>query len=112
MSGLATIFEVPGTPEHLAVWSFAHAAHHLAINDAIFRLNGVSLPNYVLDPFNPNDPTWFYQHQDMHQNQDRILNIPGFDLTDVNWQNRLALESWITMHANEHYQANTILRID
>jgi hypothetical protein len=109
---LATIFEVPMDPIHLQVWSFAHAAHHLAINQAIFLNNNISLPSYVLDPFNPQDPTWFYQHQDMHQNQDQILKIPGFDLTDVNWQDRGSLEFWITQHANEHYQAGAILGID
>ena len=113
MSAVAALFNVPSTPEELASWSFAHAAHHHDIIRTIFQKYALTLSEYVLDPFDINAPdNWIYQHQTMHQEFDAILGIDGFDLTDVDFRDTNQLAGWIYLDANEHYQAAGILEID
>ena len=115
MSSVATLFEVPTTPQVFALWNSAHVAHHRDINRVIYQNFKLALPEYMLDPLNPLDESalnnWLYLHQAMHANQDQVLGIVGYDLTDVDWTDRQVLEFWIQEHANEHYQAANILEI-
>lgn len=112
MSGLADLYNVPGTDEERAQWAFAHMAHHRDINRRIYELVKVALPEYILDPVNPSDDgTWEYQHQLMHDNQNALLGIDGQDLTDVDWKDSRILTSWVFLNASEHFQASNILEI-
>ena len=86
---IAALYNIPGTPDETSEWSFAHMAHHHDLNRVIYQKFKIALPEYVLDPLNPKDmQQWLYQHQVMHQNQDAVLGIEGFDLLDVNWEDR------------------------
>lgn len=70
MSGLANLYNVPGTDEERAQWSFSHMAHHRDINARIYLLVKVALPEYILDPVDVNNVgQWEYQHQLMHDAQ-------------------------------------------
>lgn len=112
MSGLAALYNVPSTDQERSQWSFAHMAHHRDINFKIYQLIDVALPEYLLDPLDPNDTgTWEYQHQLMHDNQNQLLGIQGQDLTGVDWKNQQILAAWIWLQASEHYQASAILEI-
>lgn len=112
MSGLADLYNVPGNDEERAQWAFAHMAHHRDINRRIYELVKIALPEYILDPVNPNDSgEWEYQHQIMHDNQNQILGIDGQDLTDIDWKDPRILTGWIQLNSNEHYQASAILEI-
>jgi len=112
MSGLADLYNVPTTNEERAQWSFAHMAHHRDINAKIYLLIKVALPEYVLDPVNPDNPgEWEYQHQLMHDNQNSILGIQGQDLTGMDWKDQRLLAAWIWLNVNEHVQASNILEI-
>lgn len=115
MSSVATLFEVPQDRATFLIWNSAHVAHHRDINRVIYQDFKVALPEYMLDPFDPGDESalnnWLYLHQAMHDNQDQILAIVGFDLTDVDWKDRALLEFWTQNHANEHFQAANILGI-
>mgnify|MGYP001562264443 CR=1 FL=1 len=108
---LAVLQEDPiVSPEEFMVWSFTHAAHHKDINRVVFELGGSALPEYILDPFNPNDMnTWLYQHQLMHDAQNAVLGIAGFNLTRVDWEDQGDRDAWLWNHAQEHYQAGAIL---
>ena len=111
---IAALLNIPNTPETTAVWSFSHAAHHRDINRVIYQTQKIALPEFVLDPFDPNSldfQNWLYLHQNMHTNQDNVLGISGFDLTDVTWSDKGQLASWIQLHENEHFQAGNILGI-
>lgn len=116
MSGLAGLFNIPASDEELLQWSFVHAAQHLEISNAIYARTLIVLPQFLLDPFDPKNrssmETWAYQHQLMHNNQNQILGIEGFDLTDVNWQDQEERAAWISLNANEHVQASNILELD
>ena len=69
----------------------------------------------MLDPFDPKNPDamgkWTYQHQDMHLTLDQQIGLAGFDLTDVDWQDRGQLAGWIFLNASEHYNASLILGV-
>ena len=109
------LYNIPQSPEELSTWAFIHQAHHIDINAAIYNQLLIALPMYQLDPFKPDDQTsiktWLYQHQLMHQNQDKVLGIAGFDLTDVEWQDIDQLAGWIEQNAQEHYTAGNLLGI-
>ena len=112
MSGLANLYNVPGTDSERAQWAFSHAAHHRDISLRIYTLLKVALPEYLLDPIDINDVgQWEYQHQAMHDNQNEILGIKGQDLTGIDWKNPQLTAGWIWLQANEHYQASQILEI-
>ena len=114
MSSLASLFNVPTTPEELQIWASAHMTHHRTINRRVYELsNGLLvLPEYVLDPINPNDTgVWEDQHQIMHQDLESVLGISGFDLSNVDFKNPERLAGWIQLNANTHYQASNILEI-
>jgi hypothetical protein len=112
MSAIASLYNVPGSYEELAIWSSAHLAHHRDINRVIYQLINVALPEYQIDPIDPNNPgPWDDLHQAMHQQFDEILGISGFDLLGVDWNNQELLASWIFLNATEHHQAADILRI-
>ncbi len=112
MSGLADLYNVPTTDEERAQWSFAHMTHHRDINRRIYELIKVALPEYILDPVNPdNSGEWEYQHQLMHDDQNAILGIQGQDLTGMDWKDQRLLAAWIYLNVNEHVQASNILEI-
>lgn len=112
MSDVAAIYNVPSTQQELDAWSFSHAAHHRDINRVIFQTLGINLPEYVLDPFDIRNPgVWLEQHQQMHNNQDELLGIAGFDLVDVDLTDYNQLSGWIYLVAYEHKQAADILGI-
>ena len=112
MSGLANLYNVPGTDSERAQWSFSHMAHHRDINQQIYNLLKIALPEYILDPIDPNNTgQWEDQHQIMHDTQNQLLGIQGQDLTGVDWHDPRILAGWIFLNSNEHYQAAQILRI-
>jgi hypothetical protein len=112
MSGLADLYNVPSTDEERAQWAFAHAAHHRDINARIYLLVKIALPEYILDPIDPNDTgQWEDQHQIMHDAQNQLLGIAGQDLTGVDWKDQRLLAAWIFLNQVEHYQASAILGI-
>ena len=112
MSSIASLYNVPGTPEEMGIWSFAHAAHHRDINRVIFQKLNVQLPEFVLDPLDlDNVQNWIYLHQLMHNNQDALLGISGYDLTDVSFDDENQFAGWIWLNASEHYQAANTLEI-
>ncbi len=112
MSGLACLYNVPGSDAERAEWSFAHMAHHRDINLAIYNLTKIALPEYILDPLDPNETgQWEHQHQLMHDNQNQILGITGQDLTGIDWKDEKLLAAWVFLNANEHVQASDILEI-
>lgn len=113
MSGLASLYNVPSTDQERSQWAFAHMAHHRDISRKIYELLAIALPEFVLDPINIEDSgTWEYQHQQMHNDQNAILGIAGFDLTGLDWKNTNELAGWIYLDALEHKQAADILEID
>ena len=107
---VADLFNTPKTDNEMAHWSFAHMDHHREVNAAILQKYGISLPEYPLDPVDLNDPgAWLNQHQQMHNNTDQILGIPGYDLTEVNLSDPDQRAGWIFLNATLHVaEANSV----
>lgn len=112
MSAIANLYNVPSTDEERAQWAFSHMAHHRDINARIYLLTKIALPEYILDPVNPDDTgDWETQHQIMHDNQNQLLGITGQDLTGIDWKDSRLLAGWVFLNASEHVQASNILEI-
>jgi hypothetical protein len=112
---IAALYNIPGTQEEFLQWTFAHAAHHTDIVQAIYTQQQIALPIFQLDPFDPRDPTgsetWAYLHQLMHQNQNAVLGINGFDLTSIDWHDQNQVAAWIQLNAAEHLEAANLLGV-
>lgn len=112
MSGVAGLYNVPSDDAELKQWATLHQMHHRDINAAIYRLTKIALPEYILDPIDVNDTgNWEDNHQNMHQLQDFLLGITGYDLSEVDWKNKNITAGWIYLNALEHKQAADILEI-
>ncbi len=112
MSAVADLYNVPSSDAERAQWAFAHMAHHRDINRRIYELVKVSLPDYILDPINVDDTgDWEYQHQVMHDNQNALLGINGYDLSEVQWKDQAILAGWVFLNSYEHQRAADILEI-
>lgn len=112
MSGIAGIANIPTTREELLVWATNHATHHVDINRSLYQLTGINLPDFILDPIDPdNTGVWEAQHQIEHDNMDAILGITGFDLSEVDFKKTEYLTGWIQLNLSEHYQAANVLGI-
>lgn len=112
---IANIQNIPGTVEEIQQWAFAHQAHHIDVNDAVYRLLNFALPQYILDPFDPTNEdlmgTWAYNHQQMHENLNQILGVAGYNLVDVDWTDQSQLAGWIQLNFVEHLQYSNILQV-
>ena len=108
---LAQIFELPKTTEEWAMWSFAHASFHHDVNWAVARTHSVTLPEYALDPFDPKDTTWIYNHQSSHDARNKVLGIKGYDLTGLDLSDESSVVDWINLHAAEEQYAAQVLNL-
>lgn len=109
---LASVYNVPKDARSLAEFAFNNRLSHLSIAQAIQTKTGVILSLPVLDPMPVFDlQNWAVQHQAVHNAMNGVLGLEGNDLTDVNWEKPEEVESWIRLHADEHYKASQVLGI-
>jgi predicted acylesterase/phospholipase RssA len=109
---VAAIFNVPSTDDELSEWAFSHMANHRDIIRVIYNVLGVALPEYALDPVNPdNTGVWERQHQEMHRDMNSLLGTSGFNLLGLDWRDQNRLSAWIVLNATEHRQVSDLLRI-
>ena len=105
--------QVPRTAEEWATWHFNHQAHHRDILSKVQQIYSVHFPEYVLDPVNEADMgVYTYQHQQMHNNQDPLLGLPQYDLTQVDWRDTASVEAWVQQNFSLHQSEALILGID
>lgn len=104
------VFNVPTDDDELARWTTLHMILHRSENTAVFRNFNVLLPEYVLDPIDTTpDSDWFQQHQLMHSNIDAVVDVPQFNLIDVDWTNQASRIGWFQGHAQLHRQETDAL---
>lgn len=110
--GLASIANVPDDQNTTDEWAFSHMAHHRDIIRVLNEKHNIILPEYSLDPIDPNDfGLWGYQHQIMHNQMNAVLGIAGQDLVDVSWKDQEQRSVWIDLNFTEHLKANAILGV-
>lgn len=100
---LADLYNVPRDDQEMSAWSFSHMAHHRDMIRVVFQTLNVQLPEFILDPVNLANPVGFLdQHQEMHDQLDRIFGIKTLNLTEVEWSNEAQRSSWIWQNAQLH----------
>jgi hypothetical protein len=109
---LASLYNVPSDQNGFMELSFANVDEHRKIITAVKNAYGIAIQEYIIDPIPLFDfPAWAYRHQQMHNQQNAVLGIAGNDLTAVDLTKPDELASWVNLHAQEHYQAASILGI-
>jgi len=110
---VANLFNIPGDEASLSQFSFANAAEHHKIAQALFDDLGIHIDVFILDPLPIFDPgTWLYQHQQAHNIQNAALGIAGNDLTTVDLKDKGQFAAWINLHAQEHRDAARLLALN
>lgn len=105
MMALADLYNIPHDANSMSQWSFAHMAHHRDMIRIVKQTLNIRLDEFILDPVNLTNPVQFLdQHQQMHNQLDRLFNISGFDLTEINWANTSSRAGWIWQNAQLHVQ--------
>ena len=100
MISVAQIFNIPGDDDQFAMWTRVHMIWHRSTLVEIQRLTAIILPEYLLDPINPNDIDVFLNnHQQMHNDLDAILDISTVDLQNVDWEDETQRVGWFQAHA-------------
>ena len=106
----AEIPEGPATRSSWARFSFAHMAQHRDYIRVAFQMFGVTLQEFILDPFDPqNLGMWPYHHQQMHDQLNSVLKISGYNLQEIDFDDTDNLKSWIDLHSDEHNRESAIL---
>src|SRR5574337_742349 len=111
---LASLLNIPKSPEDWAEWSMHHSKNHDDIRQAISAQYTKNLIQYLLDPV-PQDPpeisSWLQRNQTSHNDMNSVLLLSGTDLESVDFSNEQQLAAWIYLHYQEHLSANISLRI-
>ena len=101
---LAILYNVPLTTDQQATFDFSHADHHRRMIAAAYERFHVTLPEFVLDPFNPQRSNAGLLHQEMHDAIDALYGVGGYDLVDVDWRDQEQRAGWIWLNAQLHFQ--------
>lgn len=108
---LATLLNMPESPEAMNEFSFANADQHALINQRL-RALGAQVDDIILDPIPIHDVRfWLQSHQQSHNSFTGPLRIAGSDLTAVDFEDVGQMQSWLRLHFDEHRQAAQILGI-
>lgn len=109
---LLLLQEYPGHHNQINSWIFNHDQEHRAIIKAIFAKRGIRSTEYILEPFNTDDPAgWLARHQSAHNDFNALVNYNGTDLQDVDFKNDKERQAWSWFHWQEHININNALGI-
>lgn len=93
-------------------WTFSHSTEHLAIINAVRAQKGVSLVEFLLDPFEPAaEETWLMSHQQAHDQFNDVLGLPGSDLQSYDFKTPQGRKELAFLHFREHQAANAALAL-
>lgn len=110
---VADLYNIPTNKREQAIWTFSNAASHTFIQNALAAKNpGMQFDNWVLDPLDDADVQRFLlSHQLMHNQLDLLLNIGGNDYTQLDPTKPGSVEIIWLQHAQEHIQAESLVRM-
>lgn len=102
----------PENEASLENWVLAHASDHVEIRQAILAQGLANLPDYVLYPINFSDLEGFNRkHQTTHDEANSVLNVPGQDLSALQFEDKDEFQRWLHTHFTEHLNMRTALGI-
>ena len=100
---LATLLYPPPTDRGMDEYGWANLDHHRIITSAIFKQREVRIQEYTIWPIRAdNFDDFLRQHQSWHDAINAELNIPGTDLTNVDFQNQQQRDAWYWIHFIQH----------
>jgi hypothetical protein len=109
---ISPLFNIPASESDFHTFSFHDLDMHRQIIEAIQATRNIVLPLYPTDPIPLDDIAgWAEIHQEMHADFTRVLGIVGSDFSVLDPTNQSELSAWIYLHAQEMYQAATMLRL-
>jgi hypothetical protein len=109
---IASLLNVPDTPETWSRWTFALSSDTAEIQQAIQTQLGVMLPTYQLDPLPAfAAQEWLERNQQAHNDFNGALGLQGSDLESVNLKDRRERESWVWLVYRERQAARSALQI-
>ena len=109
---LPYIYTKPESDDDWKAWAWNHASNHYDILQAAFVSKGQNLNQYILDPLDKNNlGTWLYQHQDTHNQINKLLGLQGNDLLNLDWRDPDQFSEWLRLNGDEHVRINTALGI-
>ena len=109
---LAQIEITPQSAADKAWFDFAHQDLHRRLIDYLQPIAPDELTAFVLDPLDVNTPTAIYQHQDMHNQLDALLNTPSYDMTVLDWQDQDSRSNWVNDNYQSHLNYSQIVGFD
>jgi hypothetical protein len=108
----SSLLNVPKDQRAWQQFSFNNREAHDAIRQAILDQRNIRLPDYDLEPINPQDlEGWLERHAQTHIEMNAALGSQGQDLQQVDFRDERQLVAWVWAHWLEHNTANQILRI-
>lgn len=112
---LTQLMSVPRTHADMQAWQFANQANHRDVIRLVETTLGISLAEYPIAPFDPEDPaslqSFLNSHQAMHAAMDTALGLASYNLSEVDWQDPSSLAQWVQVHFVEHNAASQKLGI-
>jgi hypothetical protein len=109
---LASLFNVPQGSPDLDFFTIANEAEHNEVGRAVFDQMKVYIPPLLIRPLFPADQAgWLIRHSALHTQVNDVLRLGSNDLMVLDLQNPDTLREWIWLHATEHRQWRTSLRI-
>jgi hypothetical protein len=107
---LPALRNVPQSDTDWKTWAWDHRTSHDRIRQKIQAVKGIVLLDYQVEPMSPNTLDLFlYNNSQMHDDMNTTLNLTSVDLTDVDFKDPKQVEAWITLHYQEHYNAEAVL---
>jgi hypothetical protein len=102
-------------PEGSRGWEeywFQHFQDHLEIVQAIQNTLNVPLTVYDIDPWTNTDKEGILErHEQFHNDMNGVLQIPGNDLSEVDFKNPGQVKAWVWLNYQEHLNAHMALAI-
>lgn len=108
---LASLLNVPRTPQEWSLWSFANKDAINTIQAAILDQKGITLTAYPLDPID-NIEEFLERNQQSHADIMSVLGIQSSDLESVNLKEPRELQAWVYLCHRELYDAAAQLGVD
>lgn len=109
---LAALLESPHTPEVWYRWSRDHRDSHDRIRQAVATQQQKNLTDYPIDPITgPSLGDFLQNNQQLHVDMAAILNLQSVDLLDVDFNDANQRDAWISIHYENHYQAEQVLKL-
>jgi hypothetical protein len=109
---LAQIENPPQNAADKAVFDFCHQDLHRRLIDYLQPLNPQVMDAWVLDPFDAGSEVNVYQHQNMHNQIDSLLNTPNYDMTELTWDDPGSRASWVDNNYQSHLNYAQIVGFD